>query len=274
MPQNELVLTNGAYETSIDNLRPYSQYLITIRACNKDLVTSEYYCLNGKLSVYNKSVIGLLKVYSSFNQLTGTGIMDTNFKSVVYKENFLSFFTSQDRPEDQPTPTIRTVNSTFIILAISKPLKPNGIVLIYQIWLRKLNEDSLKIDLVCSIEEFYDPNEGKVINNAPKICLANNLAPNTAYEVSASSSTIIGSSILSPSLILTTLEESPRCPVEIVTAYSNAPSSVLLQWSPSVNTSKTDSYWQKCTIGNIKAFKVYKKRDMDTAFNISYQGKI
>jgi hypothetical protein len=133
VPQNELVLTNGAYETCIDNLRPYSHYLITIRACNKGLVTSEYYFLDCKLSVYNKSEIGILKVY-------------TNFKSVVYKENFLSFFTSRDRPEDQPTPTIRTANSTFIILAISKPFKPNGIVLIYQIWLRKLNEDSLKID--------------------------------------------------------------------------------------------------------------------------------
>lgn len=59
VPQSELVLTNGAYETNIDSLRPYSQYLITIRACNKDLVTSEYYCLNGEF-IFKVSLFSIL----------------------------------------------------------------------------------------------------------------------------------------------------------------------------------------------------------------------
>lgn len=204
--------------------------------------------------------------------------MDTNFKSIVYKENFLSFFTSQDRPENQPTPTIRSINATYIILAIAKPLKPNGIVLLYQIWLRRLNENSLRVELVCSIEEFFDPNEGILLdtkNNAPKICMIRNLEPNTAYEVSASSSTIIGSSLLSPSLVLTTVEEIPRCPVEINKAYSNQPNSVLFNWSPSVNTSM-DSYWQstRCTTGNILSFNIYKRKEGDVIFSLAYKGNI
>ncbi len=83
---------------------------------------------------------------------------------------------------------------------------------------------------MCSIEEWFDPNVNADQNvNAPKICLIDNLDPNTAYEVSATSSNIIGSSLLSAPLVFTTLEEGPKCSVRVDEAYSKTSDSVYLR---------------------------------------------
>ncbi len=164
--------------------------------------------------------------------ILGTGIFDTIFKSVVYKETFLQFFTSEDRPEEQPAPVIKSLNSTYAIVGVLKPVKPNGIILLYQVWLKKLTSNTIsRIELMCSIEEWYDPN---IFNtdqniNAPKICIINNLYPNTKYQISATSSNIIGSSLLSTPLEFNTLEEEPKCSVNIEEAVSKTSNSIYLR---------------------------------------------
>ncbi len=45
--QSDLSQVDGVFSSSIVYLVPYSQYFITIRCCNKDLVNDTYYCLNG-----------------------------------------------------------------------------------------------------------------------------------------------------------------------------------------------------------------------------------
>ena len=48
---NGLVPFNGFFKYTIKNLEPYKQYLVSIKACNKDLTLDLYYCLNGKFFI-------------------------------------------------------------------------------------------------------------------------------------------------------------------------------------------------------------------------------
>lgn len=88
----------------------------------------------------------------------------------------------------------------------------------------KTLDNSQSLELACSIEEWYDPNDRNSAQyfNVPKICLINNLFANTLYAISAISSTVVGRSELSKEVIFNTLEELPVCPVDVKEAYARS----------------------------------------------------
>ena len=232
------------FQHDIVNLNPYQLYSITINACNRDLQVNQYYCLSG------------------------TPAIDSNFQSVKIKGNYIQFYTSQDRPQQQPAPLLISVNSTYVVVGILRPLKPNGIILLYQTWIRKLTYENTTsslastatTSLACVIAEWYDPNNNpNATNNAPKICLVNGLDSNNLYEITVTSSTVVGSSAPSRPLTFSTLDEMPVCGPELNKATSNSSSSIQLTWSPSVEQSDTDPYWISCVKGRVTLFNVYKQ---------------
>ncbi len=152
-----------------------------------------------------------------------------------------------------------------------KPLKPNGIILLYQIWIHKNNNQGF--ELACSIEEWYDPNDqyNKNSNNAPKICIIKNLEPFNDYKVSATSTTVIGSSTFSNPLEFKTLEMLPKCAPKIVEAVSKSADTIDITWKPSFEESQSNSYWLRCISGILKGFKVYQKNDKGE-FDLIYKG--
>ena len=88
---------------------------------------------------------------------------------------------------------------------------------------------SQKLELACSIEEWFDPNDRNSLQyiNIPKICIINNLFANTLYSLNAISSTVIGRSGLSREIVFNTLEEKPVCPLVILEAYSRSNTIIL-----------------------------------------------
>ena len=103
---NDAALQNNEILYTINNLKPYSQYIVLIKVCNQ--VPTETNCLVG----------------SSGNNPT----------------NNIIFYTQQDVPEMQPPPIIIDVNSTSAVLSISKPLITIGVLLLYEVWLKNLNK--------------------------------------------------------------------------------------------------------------------------------------
>ncbi len=93
-------VTSSKFQYTIPNLFPYKQYLISLRACNLDF-SQNYLCLNG------------------------TATTDSTSAGVVYEQTFLQFFTSQDKPQYQLSPTIISLNSSYVIVGILKPINPN-----------------------------------------------------------------------------------------------------------------------------------------------------
>ena len=87
------------------------------------------------------------------------------------------------------------------------------------------------LELACSIEEWYDPNDRNSAQyfNVPKICLINNLFANTLYAISAISSTVVGRSESSRETIFNTLEELPVCPVQVIEAFARS-NSIFLRY--------------------------------------------
>lgn len=111
LEHNSLIqtVTSTNFQYTIKNLSPYRQYLISIRACNLDF-NQNYLCLNG------------------------TAVTDSTSVGTVYLRSFLQFFTSQDKPEFQLSPTVITLNSSFVIIGVLKPLSPN-VTLLLKIYL-------------------------------------------------------------------------------------------------------------------------------------------
>lgn len=214
----------------------------------------------------------IIRIYP-FSILKGTGLADKNFKTTVYKEKYIQFFTSQDRPEEQLAPTLISLNATYAVVGVMKPLKSNGIILLYQIWIHKNNNQGY--ELACSIEEWYDPNDldYEQSHNVPKICVIKNLEPSTNYKVSATSTTVIGSSTFSDPLMFKTLEMLPKCSVEIMEALSRTSDSVEITWKPNLNGSKSEPSWINCISGELIGFKVYLKDNKDN-FELKYQGNL
>ena len=157
------------------------------------------------------------------------------------------------------------------MVGVLKPLKSNGIILLYQIWIHKNNHQGF--ELACSIEEWYDPNDptNQKKDDAPKICIIKNLEPSNNYKVSATSTTVIGSSTFSDPLEFKTLEMLPKCSVKIVEAVSKISDSIDITWKPSFNESKTEPFWLKCVSGILVSFKVYQENDKGE-FELKYKG--
>jgi hypothetical protein len=112
-----------------------------------------------------------------------------------------------------------------------------GIILLYEVYIKRYfnstsnrTQNAQSLELACSIEEWYDPNDRNAVQyiNIPKICIINNLFANTLYAISAVSSTVVGSSLFSGEIVFNTLEELPVCPLVIVEAYTR-PNSIFLR---------------------------------------------
>ena len=215
---------NDSYlQYELDNLSPYTKYFITVKACNRDLFDPQLtFCLNGTVKL-------------AFDLTNGPSPM---------RKLLLEFFTSQDRPEQQPSPSVLQLNTNNMSVMVTRPQRPNGIILLYEVWVRQatqlsnttVNSSSVAMDsalqpwLACAIEEWYDPNDQQDVNeDAGKFCVIHNLVSNTEYTVSASSSTIIGRSELSPELAVKTLEDFPSCPAR-VTSLASKPNEIFLEW--------------------------------------------
>ena len=218
--------SSGQLQTTITDLNAYSHYLIELKACNRDLNNpTTLYCLQGVPQTHSAS-------------------------------QFIIFITSQSRPENQTQPVLISLNSSFIIIGVRRPLKPNGIIVMYEIYKRSLNLSEQEYSLACVIEEFYDPNV-LTKDNRLKICVIRNLRPRSTYEIVATSSTVIGRSKQSAELLLTTLDSAPICPPIIKSAVSLKFDSVFINWLPSFEQSSTDNYWTNCLGGGIANFSVY-----------------
>jgi hypothetical protein len=87
----------------------------------------------------------------------------------------------------------------------------------------------------------------------------------------ATSSTIIGNSIFSESLIFKTLEEMPVCGPVFQAYYSNKADSVYLSWNPSSDQTKVDAYWANCVKGQLQTFNLYLLDSKDF-FKLIYRG--
>jgi hypothetical protein len=238
--QNNSIFANDLLNYIIVNLQPYTMYFLEVRACNRDLRNNQVlYCLDGTAS---------------------EGIYLT----------FIRFFTSQDRPENQTQPKIVTLNSSFLTININPPTKPNGIILLYEIWLRRFERNNTLSNsllsltdrqLACVIEELYDPYDTNLTNSfsiRSKNCTIGNLSPNTAYSIIATSSTIIGRSRPSLELNFTTLENFPSCIPRIVSLGSYASDKIYFSWLPDFNLSLSDINWKNCIGGNLKNFSIFQ----------------
>lgn len=244
LEHTKLTSENGLFRQTIQNLFAYKSYLITIRACNRDLTDlTKLYCIEGTPST------------------------PTDFS------NFIFFITSQDRPELQPAPSLISLNSSYVILGVRRPLRPNGIILLYEIWIQSLDTSSSNKELACAIEDLYDPNDPSTINsdNKQKICFIRNLNSNTPYAFSVTSSTIIGRSLPSSDLFLTTQEDQPICPPQLQTANSFQSDEIYFNWLPSLNMSIYDTYWKNCLGGALRNFSIYKINS-NTSQQIVYTG--
>ena len=78
----------------------------------------------------------------------------------IDSNNYLQLITSQDKPELQPSPIAINVNSDSIQVRVNTPLRPNGIVILFEIWLSYFNNTQIR-NLVCLIDDFLDPNDFK-----------------------------------------------------------------------------------------------------------------
>ena len=207
LKHNLLILTkqssNNELDAKIENLLPYTQYFITVKTCNHDLrQPGVIYCLNGTSKVSS---------------------------NVTFEKNFYKLVTSQDRPELQLPPILISLNSSFAVVGVVSPARPNGIILLYEIWIKSSSSqtDALSSlnnqNLVCAIEDLYDPNNANSIlnSNKSKICVIKNLKPNSVYYISASSSNLIGRSPFSTELTIRTFENPPLCPPLLIAARSN-----------------------------------------------------
>lgn len=213
-------------QSTITSLNAYSRYFLSIKACNRDLNNPNIlYCLQGDPQTHSAS-------------------------------RFISFITSQSRPENQSQPVLISLNSSFIIIGVGRPLKPNGIIVLYEIYKKSLNLSQQEYSLACAIEEFFDPNDVHG-DNRLRICVIRNLKPLSTYEIVATSSTVIGRSKPSAGLILTTLENAPICPPIIESAVSLKFDSVFINWLPSFAQTTADNYWTNCLGGGITNFSVY-----------------
>ena len=110
LQHNNLIktITSTNFQYTIINLSPYKQYLISIRACNIDF-SQNLLCLNG------------------------TAVVDNTTVGTIYSRTFLQFFTSQDKPEFQLPPTVITLNSSYVIVGVLKPLNPNVILISFKL---------------------------------------------------------------------------------------------------------------------------------------------
>jgi hypothetical protein len=135
LEHNKLQPINKTYfQTTINELTPYTEYFINFKACNQDIYDSvKFYCLEG------------------IPQPKGIHIDSSNY---------LELITSQDKPELQPSPSVVNVYSNSIEVRVNPPLEPNGIVVLFEIWLGYLNDTQTR-NLVCLIDDFLDPNNFK-----------------------------------------------------------------------------------------------------------------
>ena len=246
---NDDLIQNNEVIYTINELLPYSEYSIYIKACNQE--SSATNCLVGLSNSSN-----------------------------ITPSNAIIFYTQQDKPELQQTPTIIGVNSTFASLAITKPLIPNGVILLYEVWLKNLNKLSLALSkadnnigyLVCAVEEWYDPHglNATIALNETKMCIIKDLKPFSLYSVVVSSSTIVGHSEFSSELKFLTAEDRPLCAPKFVSAFSNSSNSIYLSWDPSQLT--TNNSWIECVRGNIKEFQL--SIEINGTFKLIYSGPL
>ena len=147
----------------------------------------------------------------------------------------------------------------------------------YEIWIRPSGpQDGLSSlnsqNLVCAIEDLFDPNNVNSIANAnkTKICIIKNLKPNNVYYVSASSSNLIGRSPFSSETVVRTFENPPICPPQIITTKSNESNNIYFNWNPSFEESLSDPLWINCIGGTLKNFTIYQVETNST--RIIYSG--
>lgn len=255
VPHSSLTMNpSDLFVEQIISLEPYTSYNLQMRACNQDLKNSSlFYCLNGT-PVDTKS--------------PETGLVQ--------------FFTSQDRPEYQPSPMMLSLSSTSIAVGVSRPLKPNGIIILYEIWIKANNtiysNSASSKKLACAIEDMFDPISTPSSFSDLKNCTITGLTSNTDYLISATSSTIIGRSVPSKDLVVTTLESRPKCSPRVLTAKSFTPYSISLVWEPAFNATEFDLFWRDCVGGVINNFTVYGYSDeewkmlntgLDSSYNIT-----
>lgn len=227
------------FQYSINHLIPYTQYYVTIQACNQDLFdTVKFYCL-----------AGIPKQFPN-TQIAQAG-----------SNNYIQFITSQDKPDLQQSPILITVSSSTINVRVDIPLRPNGIILLFEIWIADAKRDKLEKNLACVIEDLYDPNDfNSVLNgrNKTRSCSIGNLQSSWGYMLSATSSTVIGRSQFSSEIDIITLEKYPSCHPKIDQAISYKTDSIYFEWSPSLNASRNDSAWIDCIGGTLKNFTIYE----------------
>lgn len=125
------MLINYFFKATINSLIAYTEYFVNIKACNRDLFDSiKFYCLEGIPQPQGVRING---------------------------DNYLEFITSQDRPEFQPPPSLITTGSNSILLRVDIPTRPNGIILIFELWI--ISNNTQTYNLACLIEDLYDPND-------------------------------------------------------------------------------------------------------------------
>lgn len=263
---NVLLKTNRVSNTilkyTVDSVEPYTQYYVSIKACNID--TSDRNCL------------------------WGTANSSLNSTNMAAYWNKATFVTAQDTPEQQPQPVIIEIKSTSIKLSLLKPLKPNGILLLYEVWVNKVTmnrkanttdlaskgDSIVKGNLACALEEYFDPYSvnASITFNKTKQCTLQNLKPYSYYSIVAAVSTIAGRGSVSSELKTMTTEDFPLCPPKIVQAFSNASNQAYLKWEPSKTTK--NSSWIDCIQGSIKEFNLFVETADTSELNLTniYKG--
>ena len=135
----------------------------------------------------------------------------------------------------------------------------------YEVWIRETSLNRRQQSrLACFINDFYDPNDIYSLvaasdNSQPRSCVIAGLAYDTEYLVSASSSTLIGTSLPSVEVRLRTLESEPLCAPRLVDARELTTSdSVKFTWLPTLNDTLTDKYWMNCIGGKFTKFRIFQ----------------
>ena len=106
-PSSSLLV--ASFQHTITNLVPYTQYVVSVQACNSDLFAKNVsYCLLGTPSDNTSSTLTL------------------NNTSVLA-------ITSQDKPELQSAPVLLTANASCLEIGVARPQRANGVILFYEV---------------------------------------------------------------------------------------------------------------------------------------------
>ncbi|XP_072002591.1 phosphatidylinositol phosphatase PTPRQ isoform X1 [Engystomops pustulosus] len=166
---------------------------------------------------YNSSshsvIISGLKKYSDYNITVSAS---TSVGTGPRTSRLLLVRTGEDAPDSPPENiTYRNVSSTEIVVSYSPPTIPNGIIILYTVYITWLNG---------TVERATDTSHMSLTITG--------LRKHTSYILKVSASTIRGTGVQSDAIYITTEEDAPSTPPRFLAVNQSSSTMVKLSWLP------------------------------------------